>query len=77
MARSRACYGWLKTKKRPGSSISGVAGALLCLCAVEGREAVTLGHTGANAAFYLLGGARGAACLSVGTNGLKRATLVR
>lgn len=51
---------WLaETKNAPDDPIPGNhQGQFTCFCAVVGRETVTSGHTGANAAFYLLGGAR-------------------
>lgn len=42
---------------------------------LQGGEAVTLGHKGADTAFHPLGGARDATRLGVGTKGLKRANV--
>ena len=73
--RCGAGLGWLRERKKPPTApISGLLwGALYCLCAVVGREGVTLGHKGADTAFHLSGGARMPLGLWVGTNALKRA----
>ena len=64
---------WLAESKKapPAAPFLELPGALLCLCAVEGREAVTPGRTGANAAFYSLDGARMPPGRRWDANGLK------
>lgn len=73
------CRSWLaeRSKKAPAASHSrAAAGAWYCLCAVVWREAVTLGHKGADTAFQLRPGARVPPGPQVGTSGLKRADAV-